>query len=170
MEVAVLSSDPAHKGAKRAELIQAIIRAGRENSTATVLFHTAVNERMGLGVTDGKTLDLLVRLGPMAAGEIAGHTGLASASVTSLVDRLEEKRFVRRVRDPQDRRRVIVEPILEREEEFAQHFGSFLEGGLAMLAGYDEEQLAVILDFLHQSTRLFQEEAVKLAKLSQSGA
>jgi hypothetical protein len=39
-----------------------------------------------------------------------------------------------------------------------------------MLAGYDEEQLAVILDFLRQSTRLFQEEAVKLAKLSQSGA
>jgi DNA-binding MarR family transcriptional regulator len=170
MGVALLSSDPAQNGAKRAELIQAIIEAGRENSTATVLFHTAINERMGLGVTDGKTLDLLVRLGPMAAGEIAEHTGLASASVTSLIDRLEEKGFVRRVRDPQDRRRVIVEPIMEREEEFAQHFGSFLEGGLAMLAGYNEEQLAVILDFLRQSTRLFHEEAVKLGKLPPSEA
>lgn len=159
-----MSSDPSPNGANRAELIQAIIEAGRENSTATVLFHTAVNERMGLGVTDGKTLDLLARLGPMAAGEIADHTGLASASVTSLVDRLEEKGFVRRVRDPRDRRRVIVEPVMEREEEFAGHFGSFVEGALDMLAGYDEEQLAVILDFLRQSTSLFHQEAVKLGQ------
>jgi DNA-binding MarR family transcriptional regulator len=33
--------------------------------------------------------------------------------VTSLIDRLEKKRLARRVRNPQDRRRILVEPIHE---------------------------------------------------------
>jgi DNA-binding MarR family transcriptional regulator len=108
---------------------------------------------------------VLVRVGPMAAGELADYTGLASASVTSLVDRLEERGFVRRVRDAHDRRRVIVEPILEREEEFAAHFGSFIEAAMAMLGDYSTEQLAVILDFLTKSANVFREEAVKLGRI-----
>jgi DNA-binding MarR family transcriptional regulator len=164
METSVLSSDWHPKAGEREKLLAAIVAAGRENSTATVLFHSAINEKMGLGVTDGKALDVLVRVGPMAAGELADYTGLASASVTSLIDRLEERGFVRRVRDPHDRRRVIVEPILEREEEFAAHFGSFVAAAMALLDDYSTEELAVILDFLTKSAIVFQEEAVKLGQ------
>jgi DNA-binding MarR family transcriptional regulator len=165
METIILSSDSRPIKGQREKLLAAIVAAGREHSTATVLFHTAINEKMGLGVTDGKALDVLVRVGPMAAGELADYTGLASASVTSLVDRLEERGFVRRVRDAHDRRRVIVEPILEREEEFAAHFGSFIEAAMAMLGDYSTEQLAVILDFLTKSANVFREEAVKLGRI-----
>jgi hypothetical protein len=36
---------------------------------------------------------------PLGAGDIARHSALATASVTNLLDRLEQKGFVRRVRD-----------------------------------------------------------------------
>jgi DNA-binding MarR family transcriptional regulator len=69
---------------------------------------------MALHPTDYKALGILDRLGPMSAGQLAAHTGLAAASITSLVDRLEARGFARRVHDSQDRRRVLVEAAEER--------------------------------------------------------
>lgn len=105
---------PTPGSARRRQLVEAILFAGRESSAATVMFHTAVAARAGLTATDSKTLDTLIRVGPVTAGELARHTGLATASVTSLIDRLEQKGLVRRARDARDRRRVMVEPIRER--------------------------------------------------------
>jgi DNA-binding MarR family transcriptional regulator len=87
------------------------------------VFHSAVAGQLDLHPTGCKTLGILERLGPLSAGESARHSGLATASVTNLIDRLEEKGFVRRVRDANDRRRVLVEPRRER-----------LAGGRALFA------------------------------------
>jgi hypothetical protein len=76
---------------RRRELVEGILAAGRESSAATVMLHTAIAERSGLAATDTKTIDTLIRLGPVTAGELAGYTGLATASVTSLIDRLEKR-------------------------------------------------------------------------------
>jgi DNA-binding MarR family transcriptional regulator len=133
-------------------LLEALVLAGRDNSNAAVMFHTAMSERMGLGVTEEKTLDLLQRLGPLTAGELAQHTGLAPASVSGLIDRLEAKWLVRRVRDPKDRRRVIVEINFERLAGFAELFEPLVEGLSQLYEGYTDEQLEVILDFLTKAT------------------
>src|SRR5690606_11278709 len=93
-----------------------LARVGRENSDATVLFHATMASLLDLHPTDYKTLGLLERLGPLSAGEIARHAGLAPASVTNLVDRLEHRGFVRRVHDTADRRRVLVVPVMDRVE------------------------------------------------------
>src|SRR2546429_5265746 len=53
----------------RAELLAALNEAARRQSTATVLFHAAVAERLGLSATDHKYADLIARQGPMTAGE-----------------------------------------------------------------------------------------------------
>src|SRR5204863_2167293 len=98
----------------RAEVLEEFGRVGREHSDATVLFHGVMAGLLDLHPTDYKTLGILERLGPMSAGEIASHSGLASASVTNLLDRLERKGFVRRVRDAADRRRVLAEPVMDR--------------------------------------------------------
>ena len=71
--------------------MQELARVGRENSDATVLFHAAMAKRLDLHPTDYKALGVLERRGAMSAGEIARITGLATASVTNLVDRLEQK-------------------------------------------------------------------------------
>src|SRR5687767_13122926 len=66
---------------------------------STQAFDDAVGRAIGLNPTDLRCLDWLVD-GPKAAGELSEGTGLSSAATTSLIDRLEHKGFVRRVRDP----------------------------------------------------------------------
>lgn len=68
-----------------------------------MLFHSTIAGLLDLHPTDYKVLGILERSGPMSAGEIARHAGLAAASVTNLIDRLDQKGFVRRVADPADR-------------------------------------------------------------------
>lgn len=144
-------------GDRRSELLAALNQAGREHSNAAVMFHAALGARMGLSMTEEKTLDLLEREGPLTAGEIAAHTGLASASVSGLIDRLERKEFVHRARDNADGRRVIVEINREHVASFGALFATFVAGLEALYAGYTDEQLGVILDFMRRSAAIQRE-------------
>jgi DNA-binding MarR family transcriptional regulator len=139
------------------------MNAGREYSTAAVMFHSAIGERFGLSVTDLKTLDLLQRLGPLAAGEIATHTGLATASVTSLIDRLERKRLVRRLRDRADRRRVIVSLTPSVGKTIVPLFESLSRRMLARFRSYSDDEIASIREFLTSGAHEMRDEAAKLA-------
>ena len=136
----------------RQELRAAVIKASAANSTLAVFFHAAIAEQVGLGPTDEKTLFLLRGLGSLTAGEIAQHTGLTTASVTNLIDRLERKGFVQRVRDTSDRRRVIVQPNDVRLAELDQIFNRAVGSFDSVLDTYDDTQLATIADFLDRAT------------------
>lgn len=46
--------------------------------------------------------------GPLTVGELAVHLGIGRASATELIDRLEAKGLVERLRDQRDQRRVFV--------------------------------------------------------------
>ena len=148
---------------QRSELLEALRGAGREHSDATVLFHALVAERLGLNPTDYKAMSLLERTGPLTAGEIAARTGLATPSVTALVDRLERRGVARRVRDPRDRRRVIVEPSPEGVAKAAVFFESPRPSLERLFASYTLGELQVILDFLTRSTQRLRNKTAKLA-------
>ena len=138
----------------RAELVARLHAAGRAQSAATVMFHTAVAARQGLSATEEKALDLLERFGPLTAGELAQRSGLAPASVTGLVDRLERKGFARRVPNPRDRRSVLVE--IDRERvvaSIALLFADWVRSLEELYAGYSDEQLELILHFLTEVAR-----------------
>jgi DNA-binding MarR family transcriptional regulator len=144
-------------------LLEELGVAGRESSNAAVMYHSAMGERMGVGMTEEKTLDLLQRLGPLTAGEISQHTGLAPASVSGLIDRLEGKWLVRRVRDIKDRRRVIVEINYEQLAGFGELFEPFVAALAQLYERYTDEQLEVILDFLQRSTAAQREATASLS-------
>ncbi|HEX8037219.1 MAG TPA: MarR family transcriptional regulator [Ktedonobacterales bacterium] len=148
-----MSSHPS----QRERLVEAVLQASRESSTLAIFFHASIAERVGLGATEEKTLSLLDQQGPLTAGEIASHTGLTTPSVTSLIDRLENKGMVRRVRDPHDRRRVIVEPNQQRLAELDQVFHSLQEAFRELLEIYTDEQLATIADYLSRAVQRSQE-------------
>ncbi len=71
---------------------------------------------------------LAIREGPLTMGELCDALGVASSTVTELVDRMEENGLVARVRDPEDRRIVrilllnhgkeIFEKVYRRREKF----------------------------------------------------
>ena len=141
----------------RRHLIEAVLSASRESSTTAVFFHSRIAEQVGLGATEEKTLFLLSKLGPLTAGEIAHHTGLTTPSVTSLIDRLESKGFVQRIRDTHDRRRVIVERNEEQLADLIRLFNSLQENFRDFLETYSNDQLAIIADFLTRAARRSQE-------------
>lgn len=79
-------------------------------STAAVLFHQALAERLGLGPTDLQCLDLLLERGTATASELAALTGLTSGALTGVVSRLEAAGFIERTADPSDGRRQTLQP------------------------------------------------------------
>lgn len=131
----------------RAELLHELGRVGREHSDATVLFHSALADDLGLHPTDYKALGILARLGPLSAGELGSQTGLAPASVTNLTDRLAARGFLRRAPDPIDRRRVLLHADVSglTSNEF---FASWQRAATQLWERYSDSELAVILDFL----------------------
>ena len=132
-------------------------------SAATVMFHTTVAAAHGLSATEEKALDLLERFGPLTAGELAKRSGLAPASVTGLVNRLEQKGFARRIQNPSDRRSILVEVDTERlYARVAPLFADWTRALEELYAGYSDEQLEVILHFLTEAARRQQEATARL--------
>lgn len=166
---AAADKEHASPGQRRAALHAELSDAARAHSTATVLFHSAINARQGLGATEGKALDLLARHGALTAGQLAEHTHLAPASVTELVDRLEAKGFVHRRRDDRDRRRVLVEFTPEKRAELAAVFDRFGRSVHALWSEFTAEELAVVRRFLESATAFLQKAADGLAEGSAKG-
>jgi DNA-binding MarR family transcriptional regulator len=118
---------------------------GRQGSTFTVLRHARIAEQMGLSGTDHKAFDLVIQAGgPLTAGRIAGLTGLSTGAVTGVIDRLEKVGLVRRVRDPEDRRKVLVEVVPGTAERFAPLFESAFDVLRELLAQFSPAERKVI--------------------------
>lgn len=82
------------------------VRAGQR---ATDAVDEAVTELFGVNRTDARCMDILEHHGRMTAGQLASLSGLSTGAVTAVVDRLERAGYARRVPDPSDRRRVLLE-------------------------------------------------------------
>ncbi|MFF7975433.1 MarR family transcriptional regulator [Streptomyces sp. NPDC007905] len=133
---------------KRAETLQQLMDVGRNHSAVTVMFHSAVAAKQGLNATEEKTLDYLQRQGPLTAKDLAELTGLAPASVTGLLDRLEGKGFVRRVKHPTDKRRVLVELNQEKIAELAVFFEDWARDVVEACEEFSTEELRTVIRFL----------------------
>ena len=148
---------------RRSELLEQLAMAGRASSVATVMFHTAVAAKQGLSASEEKALDLLERSGPLTAGELARQSGLAPASVTGLINRLEQKGFARRIQNPSDRRSILVEVDVERMyARVAPLFANWARSLEELYAGYSDEQLELILHFLTEVARRQREATTRL--------
>jgi DNA-binding MarR family transcriptional regulator len=148
---------------KRAELLVALNGDFRNFSTATILFHQAIADRLGLNLTDHKCADILCRTGPITAGELAERTGLTTGAITGVIDRLETAGFARRAKDPKDRRRVIIEPFPDRiERQIAPLFESMARASNELCERYSTRDLAIIHDFTTRAQQMAYHETRKL--------
>ena len=134
--------------AERQRLEAEFLLALRRNGSVMQLLGQVSAERIGINATDLNCLNIVALTGPMTAGELARQTGLTTASITGVLDRLEESGFVRRERDPKDRRRVIVNlnpgPGLRK---IGPAFGPLVKAWRDGAASYSDEELRLLLDF-----------------------
>jgi DNA-binding MarR family transcriptional regulator len=160
-----MANDIIDQDIERRKMIETLSEATRQMSTWTVMFHSAVASQVDLNITDHKCLDILNDQGPMTAGQLAEITGLTTGAVTGVIDRLEYVGFVRRERDPRDRRRVIVQPNDEKAAEvLGPIFKHFQQRYAPALENYSDDELRVLLRFIEQSIHLMQQEIEWLRK------
>lgn len=150
----------------RDELIAALAQLGREHSTAAVLFHSALADRFGLSATDWKCAEIVHRMGPMPAGRLAELSGLTTGAITGVIDRLEKQKMVQRRSDPADRRKVIIHPLSQREEEAMALFAPFQKSLLELYAQFSDEELALVYKYLKQETEMLEQEAIRMQQQS----
>jgi DNA-binding MarR family transcriptional regulator len=135
-------------GVERRRLEEDFLLAMRRAGSVMQLLGQVSADRIGINATDLNCLNIVALTGHMSAGDLARQTGLSTASITGVLDRLEEGGFVRRVRDPHDRRRVIVElgggPGLYK---IGSTFGPVVKAWRAAAASYSDDELRLLLEF-----------------------
>ena len=139
---------------------------GFRMSTATILFHAAIADRLGVGTTDLKCWSILRQTGPITAGDLAERTGLTTGAITGVIDRLERAELVRRARDSHDRRRIVLElvPNAERERVILQLYEPLGRAINALVAQYNAAERAAIQAFLATATDILEAETATLRK------
>ena len=130
---------------------------------STQAIDDAIGRALGLNPTDLRCLDWLVD-GPKSAGQVSEATGLSSAATTTLIDRLEQKGFVQRVRDPGDRRRVLVELSPEGAERVGRYYGPMVREGSELLRNLSAEQIEVMRDWLVAARELTDRHRVRIGR------
>lgn len=126
----------------------------RRFTTATVLFHQAVAEHLGLGPADHKCLDLLIERGPCTASELSAITGLTTGAMTGVVARLEAGGRLRREPDPRDGRKQLLHVVPEGVRDIHRLFAELTTEADALLDGFDAHQLDAVARFLERGTAL----------------
>lgn len=140
----------------------------RRFSTATVLLHHAIAERLGLGPTDHKCLDLLLERGAMTGSELAAVTGLTTGAITGVVARLERTGQIRRDPDPADGRKQVLRPVPEGLDDVRALFDSLREDASGLVDGFDDRQLAAVAEYLARATAFARRRAAVLRAETQS--
>ena len=153
----------AGSSAERQRMEGEFLLALRRNGSIMQLLGQVSAERIGINATDLNCLNIVAVTGPMTAGELARATGLTTASITGVLDRLEEGGFVRRERDPKDRRRVIVTlnpgPGLR---EIGPTFGPLVKAWRDAAASYSDEELRLLLDFQRRFEGIVRDQLARL--------
>ena len=135
----------------------------------------AVAEVLALNNTDMRVLDFLGRTGdpasfesaPVTAGDLARASGLTTGAVTAVIDRLEKGGWVRRLPDPSDRRRVVVELTDKAVQMTIEMYGPLKEKGARVLAPYTVSDLELMLAVLRASREVTNEHTAELRELLQ---
>ena len=133
----------------------------RRYLSAVLLHGHAGAKAVGLGATDLYALNTLELAGAMTPGRLGARTGLTTGPTTRLIDRLEEAGYVRRAADPDDRRKVIVEPV-GRPAELDEVLTPARERIAKILRDYSPEEQRVLFDYFRRAADAYQETAEQL--------
>jgi DNA-binding MarR family transcriptional regulator len=156
---------------ERRLLALAFALAVRQTGSLMNLMGQAAADRVGINATDLNCLNILSFSGSLTAGELARATGLTTASITGVVDRLEAAGFVRRERDPADRRRVVVTIVIEKAvREVASIFAPMIADWQQLAQRYSDDELRLIVEFYDQMQQVIRQHLARLREPPAAGA
>jgi DNA-binding MarR family transcriptional regulator len=124
----------------------------RELRVQLSVLNLRVGAHVDLKDVDLDCLDIVASHGPLSPSALARRAGLHPATMTGILDRLEQGGWVARERDPSDRRAVVVRARRERTADLVRLYAGMNTSMDQICAGYDEAELNVIADFLGRTT------------------
>ena len=134
----------------------------------TIIHQYSVAASLGLYNSDFISLDILRETGPITAGELSKKTGLATGSITALVDRLEKIGYARRENDPNDRRKVMIVPQYESKDEVRTTYQPLHTAMGKLASSYTADELALITQFLGEASTVLDEQIHQLRSTTRS--
>jgi DNA-binding MarR family transcriptional regulator len=136
----------------------------RRNQVLTQMLDEAAADYLGVNPTDGRAIDVIDQHGRITAGDLAREMRLSTGAVTTVVDRLERAGLARRVRDAEDRRRVLIEttPVVAQLSE--KIYGS-PQDAFDLYASWSDEEAATIHRFQQMSKEWLEERLGRMERL-----
>lgn len=131
------------KAARIAELERKI----RAASAQRTLYSGVLASKLGLHQTDLECLFIITLGQNVTPGQLAVETGLTTGAITGVVDRLQRAGYIKRKRDPGDRRRLFLQPVPHRIDEIRTINRRAYMPWMEELGRYSEAELDVLLDF-----------------------
>ncbi len=110
-------------------------------------------QEFGLDSAEHKALSVLAQAGPpyrSTPGRLAERMDLSSGAMTNRLDRLEQAGLVRRLPDPGDRRRVVVELTDHGRETYREAVGVQAKKEALVTAALNEREKAQLNNLLRQ--------------------
>jgi DNA-binding MarR family transcriptional regulator len=147
---------------QKREVFDELVDEVRRSQLATDRFDQAVADAAGLNRTDMRCLDVIEREGSVTAGRLADATGLTTGAITAVLDRLERAGHARRVRDPYDRRRVLVELTPAARAALVEHYAPHAALSERLYRRYTVEQLELLLGFVREGREFNERHAARL--------
>lgn len=149
---------------ERERLLTELVQAVRQQVRQAVRYYDAVADQLELPIADLTCLGALRDRRRASAGELAAELGLTTGAVTRVIDRLHRAGFVRRLPDPRDGRRVIVELIPEAEASVAGLFAGQAAQLAESAADLTDPQLRFLRDFVREQAEVTRSEADRLRR------
>ena len=142
---------PPDAARRHRRLTQSVKDALREASRQLSLLDHQVSGRLELRGSDLACLDLVSAHGPVSPTELARLAGQHPATLTGILDRLERGGWISRDRDPADRRGVLLHVERGRGAELLGLYAGMNSAMDDICAGYREEDLELVADFLRRT-------------------
>jgi DNA-binding MarR family transcriptional regulator len=136
----------------RRRLTAAVREALRELSIQLALLNRQVGAHLDLRDADIGCLDLINRYGPLSPSALARRAGVHPATLTGVLDRLEQGGWIVRERDAPDRRGVRLRALRGRNAELLGLYAPMNSALEHICAGYTEAELELLLGFLRRAT------------------
>jgi DNA-binding MarR family transcriptional regulator len=135
-------------GRERRRKVAAVTNGLRDLRIELAVLNHRVGTRVELKDLDFDCLDVIARHGPISPGALADRVGVHLATMTGILNRLEEGGWITRDRSAQDRRAVVVASIPARQRELFEVFGPMNTRMGRIWDGYTDDELDLIADFL----------------------
>lgn len=150
---------------KKNVLVEQLFHLARAHEAANDAFDEVAREKLGINRTDLRCLNIIENQGSMNASRLAELSGLTTAAVTSVLDRLERAGYARRVRDHADRRQVMVEVTPLLAERATPIWGPLGEEARAVLTRLPTEELESLAAFYRLGIELNQKHIERVRHL-----